>query len=79
MSFIKEHIGDMVEVKIMKKVQDKKANENMEAPGQLLKHYAPYLPCYFTTNTKFDECEYITHLEEGHKINLKDTAMISFS
>ena len=51
----------------------------MEAPGQLLKHYAPYLPCYFTTNTKFDECEYITHLDEGHQINLKETAMISFS
>ena len=60
----------------MKKVQDKKANENMEAPGQLLKHYAPYLPCYFTTNTKFDECEYITHLEEVNaQMPAKDNAV----
>ncbi len=23
----------------------------MEAPGQLMKHYAPYLPCFFFNNT----------------------------
>ena len=31
-------------VTVVKKVAGK--NVNMEAPGQLLKHYAPYLPCY---------------------------------
>ena len=27
-------------------------NVNMEAPGQLLKHYAPYLPCYIFSGEK---------------------------
>ena len=35
---------EKIEVKVLRKVVGK--NTNMEAPGQLLKHYSPYLPCY---------------------------------
>lgn len=39
---------------VKQKVQKKEDNENMEAPGQLLKHYAPYLPCYFVFPADLD-------------------------
>jgi hypothetical protein len=32
-----------------KRMQKHDEEKNMEAPGQMLKHYAPYLPCFITT------------------------------
>ena len=45
--FLKDNLteDELPSVVIQRKVIGK--GVNMEAPGQLLKHYAPYLPCYF--------------------------------
>ena len=40
----------------------------MEAPGQLLKHYSPYLPCYYCTDPSTIQ-----------KLKDKKIALISFS
>ena len=50
--FLKEKVpeNELPSVIIQRKVIGK--GVNMEAPGQLLKHYAPYLPCYFFCGDK---------------------------
>ena len=35
---------------LFRQVKKMNENENMESPGQLLKHYSPYLPCYFCSD-----------------------------
>jgi L-threonylcarbamoyladenylate synthase len=46
-AFLREELKgeELPEVSVLRRVEGKQTN--MEAPGQLLKHYAPYLPCYF--------------------------------
>ena len=50
--FLKDNLteDELPSVVIQRKVIGK--GVNMEAPGQLLKHYAPYLPCYFFSGDK---------------------------
>ena len=49
----------------------------MEAPGQLLKHYAPYLPCYFFCGSQISET--LRTKESGKEIKMSGSAFISFS
>lgn len=46
----------------------------MEAPGQLLKHYSPNLPCYYVKEIS----EKVISLQDEN-IPLSSIAMISFS
>jgi hypothetical protein len=48
----------------------------MQAPGQLLKHYAPYLPCYYLLNQSVSE-EY-ENPSNQHRFALRNAAFISF-
>lgn len=53
----------------------------MEAPGQLLKHYAPYLPCYtveLEDLVKSEKSE-IEQTEESQRISFCKATLISFS
>ena len=63
-------------------MQQKDNHENMEAPGQLLKHYAPYLPCYFTEpmDVRKSERNEVNDNEFSQQvIPFSESAMISFS
>lgn len=50
--FLKSMLEDteLPSVIIHRKIVNKQTN--MESPGQALKHYAPYLPCYFLVDEK---------------------------
>lgn len=73
----------MMEVRVVRKVVGK--NINMEAPGQLLKHYAPYLPCYIYSedvpNITQNSQPIFKPINDSEKnsLQLSETAFISFS
>ena len=75
--FLKEKLpeDELPSVIIQRKVIGK--GVNMQAPGQLLKHYAPYLPCYFFSGNKIGK-QFTTKSEQKH-INSEDVAFISFN
>lgn len=48
----------------------------MESPGQALKHYAPYLPCYFLVDEK--RGEYFEDRSSLQRFKVSEAAFISF-
>ena len=51
-SLFNDNLEKMPKISVKAKTKHVKENENMEAPGQLLKHYSPYLPCYYLSSEK---------------------------
>lgn len=49
----------------------------MEAPGQALKHYAPYLPCYYFSGAKTGDSFY--SISSKTTQNMNEAAFISFN
>ena len=50
----------------------------MESPGQLLKHYAPYLPCYYTSSEQIKQSRNnnLKIEESGGNIELNKVALL---
>ena len=75
-AFLKERIVEakLPAVIVHRKVTGK--DVNMEAPGQLLKHYAPYLPCYVFSGDKPGLI--FENKASNHSFRSDETAFISF-
>lgn len=75
-SFLKSKLQgeELPEVIVHRKVENK--HNNMEAPGQLLKHYAPYLPCYYLSQSPSTVA--LRSQDGSHSFSLLDCAVISF-
>lgn len=65
---------ELPSVIIHRKIVNKQTN--MESPGQALKHYAPYLPCYFLVDEK--KGEYFEDRNSLQRFKVSEAAFISF-
>lgn len=76
-SFLKANLSEqeLPSVVIHRKVVSKTVN--MEAPGQALKHYAPYLPCYYFSGAKTGDSFY--SISSKTTQNMNEAAFISFN
>lgn len=67
-------VGELPSVTVLRRVMNE--GVNMEAPGQLLKHYAPYLPCYFYSGKP---AALFLEKKGGKEYRADEVAFISFS